>query len=65
MKKYIFEIPVYRLSEKEYSIEENKFLSNFYSSVYFKKGTVTPLINYKNFKEKSLNTEIFGNTMKL
>lgn len=53
MKKYFFEIPIYRLSENAYHKEEEKFLLKFYNDVHLKNGRVKSNISYNKFKEKS------------
>jgi len=51
MKKYIFNIPVYRLSEKDYQKEEDKFSLEFYNDVILRKGSVNSSTSYEDFKE--------------
>ena len=53
MKKYFFEIPVYRLSENAYQKEEEKFLLKFHNKVHLKNGKVNSNISYNQFKENS------------
>jgi len=52
MKNYIFDIPVYRLSEKDYQNEEDKFSLEIYNDVFLKNGRVDSQTSYEDFKEK-------------
>lgn len=54
MKKYFFELPVYRLSEKDYEKEEDTFLLKYYNEVHLRNGRVNSSISYEEFKEKSM-----------
>ena len=52
MKNYIFDIPVYRLSEKDYQKEEDKFSLEIHNEVFLKNGRVNSQTSYEDFKEK-------------
>jgi hypothetical protein len=53
VKKYFFELPVYRLSEAQYIEEENKFLSDYYFETHTNKGIPKTTTTYEKFKENS------------
>lgn len=51
MKKYFFEIPVYRLSYEKYMDEEEQLLLQLYNNIHLKNGQVKSSIQYQEFKE--------------
>ncbi|MBE0514409.1 hypothetical protein [Sulfurimonas sp.] len=54
MNKYIFELPVYRLSEKEYFSEQESRYKKHYKEVFTKNGRVKSLVSFEDYFEKAL-----------
>lgn len=52
MKKYFFDIPVYRLSERKYQHECDINNQEIYQKYYFNRITKKPLISYEEFCSK-------------
>ncbi|TDA69667.1 hypothetical protein E0765_00025 [Sulfuricurvum sp. IAE1] len=52
MKKYFFDIPVYRLSEEKYDAQTDAEIQENYQQMYLKNGRAKPSISYDDYFEK-------------